>query len=96
MPDIIFEHKQIDDGYLVEIKIIKIPKDEYHPEGIKYSLVAIDRKSGKRMLGFDNHERKWHHMHKLGKESNYDFVDEWKLIEDFMKEYEKIKERFSK
>ena len=93
MDDIIFEHKQIDNGYLIDMKIIKVGKDKYYPEGIKYSLVVIDRKTGKRILGFDNHERKGHHMHRLKRELNYYFVDEWKLIEDFNKEYEKIRKR---
>lgn len=93
MPDIIFEHRHIDSNYLIEMRIIKVEKDKYYPDGIKYSLVAIDRRTGKRVLGFDNHERKGHHMHRLGKEFRYDFVDEWKLIEDFNLEYEKIKKR---
>jgi len=91
MEDPIFQHKQIDNGFLVEMKILKVEKSEYYPEGIKYSLVVVDRKTGKRILGFDNHERKGHHIHKLNREIKYDFVDEWILIEDFNKEYEKIK-----
>jgi len=96
MGDIIFEHKQVDNGFLVEMGIIKVEKDAYCPEGIKYSLVVIDRKTKKRILGFDNHERKGHHIHKLNRELEYGFIDEWKLIEDFYKEYEKIKRRLIK
>ena len=93
MEDIIFEHKQIDNGFLVDMKIRRVKKDEYYPEGVKYSLVVIDRKTGERLLGFDNHERKGHHIHKLKREVKYNFVDEWELIEDFNKEYENIKRR---
>jgi len=93
MKGYIFEHKEIDENYLIEMKIVKVEKDEYNPEGIKYSLVVIERKTKKRLLGFDNHEKKGHHMHKLGRELKYHFIDEWKLIEDFMNEYEKIKRR---
>ncbi len=93
MEDIIFEHKQLDNGFLIDIKIIKVEKDKYYPEGIKYSLVVIDRKTKKRVLGFDNYEKKGHHIHRLKRELKYDFIDEWKLIEDFNKEYEKLKRR---
>ena len=92
----IFEYKQVDNGYLIDIKIRTVEKDKDYPEGIKYSLVVIDRKTSKRILGFDNHERKGHHMHKLNRELPYNFVDEWKLIEDFYNEYENIKRRLLK
>lgn len=75
----------------MDIKIMKVEKDKYTPEGIKYSLVAIDIKTKKRVLGFDNHERKGHHMHKGNREIKYNFLNEWKLIEDFMEEYKKLK-----
>ena len=91
MPELIFEHKQIDNGYIIEMRIIRIKKDESYPEGIKYSFVAINRETKERVLGFDNHERKGHHFHRLGKEEKYVFKDEWKLIGDFMNEYENIK-----
>ncbi|MHB9142587.1 MAG: toxin-antitoxin system TumE family protein [Paludibacter sp.] len=93
MEDIIFEHKQLDNGFLVDIKIINVKKDQYYPEGIKYSLVVIDRRTGKRLLGFDNCEKKGYHIHRLKRELKYNFTDEWKLIEDFYKEYEKLKRR---
>ena len=41
-------------------------------------------------MGYDNYERKGHHVHKGGKEIPYEFVDEWKLIEDFQKDVEKL------
>ena len=88
MREPIFEHKHKDKNCIVEIKIYKMPKDECHPEGFQYSLALI--KDGKRVLGYDNHERKGHHVHKGGRELPYKFVDEWKLIEDFQKDVEKI------
>tara|TARA_B100000315_G_C14437613_1_gene523155 strand:- start:345 stop:635 length:291 start_codon:yes stop_codon:yes gene_type:complete len=96
MEDIIFEHKQIDNGFILDMKVIRIPKDKFHPEGIKYSLVMINKKTGKRLVGFDNHEKKGHHIHRLKKELPYEFVDEWKLIEDFNKECEQMKRRLLK
>ena len=88
MREPIFEYKHKDKNYIVEIKIYKVPKDRYHPEGFQYSLVVI--KDGKRILGYDNHERKGHHIHKDGRELHYGFIDEWKLVEDFQNDVEKI------
>ena len=88
MREPVFEHKHIGKDYIVEIKIYKVPKDEYRPEGFQYSLVLI--KAGKRVLGYDNHERKGHHIHREGRELPYEFEDEWKLIDDFQREVEKI------
>ena len=88
MREPIFEHKHKYRDYIVEIKIYKVPKDKSHLEGFQYSLVLIKR--GKRILGYDNHEKKGHHIHRLGKELSYEFKDEWKLIEDFQKDVKKI------
>ena len=88
MLELIFEHKHRHKNYIVEIKIYKVPKDKWHPEGFHYSLVLI--KDGKRILGYDNYERKGHHIHRYNKELPYEFVDEWKLIGDFNKDVEKI------
>ena len=93
MPEPIYKYKQDEDGYTIEIKIIRVKKDRHNPEGVKYSLVAINKKTKKRELGFDNSERKGHHIHKGEREIKYNFIDEWKLIEDFYEEYEKIKRR---
>lgn len=83
MSEYIFEYKQSDNEYLIEIKIIRVKIDEDFHEGVKYSLVVIDKKTKKRVLGFDN-------------ELTYEFKDEWKLIEDFHREYENIKRRLPK
>ena len=88
MPEPVFEHKHRDKNYIIDIKIYKVPKDKWHPEGFHYSLVLI--RDGKRVLGYDNHERKGHHLHKGSKEMPYEFVDEWKLIEDFYNNVKKI------
>lgn len=93
MSDLIFAHRHIDGDFLIEMTIHRVPKDADYPEGVKYSLVAIDRETGKRLLGFDNHERRGHHMHVGRKERAYAFVDEWRLIEDFMKAYERLRRK---
>jgi len=96
MSELIYEYKQSDNGYLIEMRIIRVKKDNNFPEGVKYSLVMIDKKTKNRVLGFDNERGKGHHMHRLGRELPYEFLDEWKLIEDFYKEYEEIKVRLQK
>ena len=93
MSEPVYEYKHNDNGYLIEIRILRVDKDSDYPEGIKYSLVAIDRKTKNRVLGYDNERGKGHHMHRQGREMPYEFTDEWKLVEDFYNEYEKIKRR---
>ena len=82
--EIVFVHKHIDKGYLIDIKIYSVPKDERHPEGFRYSLVLV--RKGKRLLGYDNYEGKGHHIHRGNREITYHFTDEWKLVEDFMED----------
>ena len=88
MREPVFEHKHRHKDYIVEIKIYKVLKDEFHPEGFHYSLVLV--KNGKRILGYDNHERKGHHIHRGSRELPYEFTGEWKLIEDFYDEVKKL------
>ena len=55
MSEPIFQHKHIFKEYIVDIKVFRVDKDEFHPDGFQYSLVLI--KGGRRLIGFDNHER---------------------------------------
>jgi hypothetical protein len=57
MAEILFEHKEEDTDFKTQIKVWKVKIDEHYPEGIKYSLVVIDKNSMKRVLGFDNHSK---------------------------------------
>ncbi len=90
MSELVFQHKHRHRNYIIDIKIYKVTKDEFHPEGFQYSLVLI--KDGKRVLGYDNHERKGHHIHRGKIRLTYKFMDEWKLISDFQEEVERITE----
>ena len=47
--------------------------------------------NGKRLVGYDNYHGKGHHRHICGREEPYAFVDEWKTIEDFTANMEKIR-----
>ncbi len=94
MAEEIFNHKNIDEnGNITEIKILKIPKTTDNPEGISYSLVYI--KNDKRIIGYDNFgghkiNTNCHHKHIKNRIEIYEFIDEWKLIQDFMDDIKKI------
>jgi hypothetical protein len=68
--------------YVLEQKIFYVDDFRRFPDGIKYSLVLLDRKTTKKVL-MDNHHPKSHHVHLGDKEFEYEFVDEQKLIADF-------------
>ena len=68
-----------------------VPKSPRTPEGYKYSLVYIDT-SGERILGYDNAEGKGHHRHARGKEESIKFESVEKLVTEFLKEVQEIRE----
>ena len=76
-------------GDIIQIRIWEVAKSEEYPDGIRHSLVYI--RDGQRLLGYDNFHGKGHNRHVRDREEAYDFVDEWKLLEDFMSDCEKIK-----
>lgn len=92
MSGLIFHDKKVlDNGHLMEINIWKVRKDKHNPEGFHYSLVLI--RNNKRILGYDNHERKGHHKHIYDKELKYNFEGIDKLLKDF---YNDLKEMAGK
>jgi len=74
----------IDDVSFIEVKIWEVPVSEYKPHGFKYSLAYIE--NGKRVIGYDNAERKGDHKHINGVQCEYLFIDEDKLVDDFYKD----------
>ncbi|MFH1316560.1 MAG: DUF6516 family protein [Candidatus Woesearchaeota archaeon] len=86
----IYKEKQINNNYIREIRVLAVKKDKQHPEGYRYSLVLIDRKTGNRLLGYDNFERKGHHKHILNIEIPYKFISIPKLFQDFEKDIKKF------
>ena len=86
----IYTHKRIyPNGDIVELKVWKVARSKDKPHGFKYSLAYISK--GKRVIGYDNAERKGDHRHYKGKEYVYTFTfkDADKLFEDFY--YEDIR-----
>lgn len=78
-----------ENGDIMEIKVWEVPASKDKPHGFKYSLAYIVK--GKRVVGYDNGERKSDHRHIRGKEFRYGFKGVDKLFEDFKKDIEKIR-----
>ena len=88
--EVLLKTKTVDEkGNIVEIKILKVEKTKTEPYSIKYSLVYIE--NGKRVIGYDNYERKGDHKHYLGREIPYKFENVDKLIRDFLDDIKKYK-----
>lgn len=77
-------------GGLVEMKAYDVPKTTSAPHGFKYSLVYI--RGGKRLVGYDNHERKGDHRHYRSDTTPYAFTTVDRLIEDFLRDVGTIRE----
>lgn len=73
-----------------EIKIWEINGSHQYPGNLKYSLFCVDKRSGKILVGYDNHFPKGHHKHINQGEINYDFVDLATLLSDFWKDIRKL------
>jgi len=85
----LIKHEKITDelGNTVEIKMWKIPQSgKRNQQTFKYSLVYIV--NGKRVIGYDNAERKGDHRHYGNKEEPYEFISLKKLAEDFNSDIE--------
>lgn len=67
--------------YVLETKIWLLD-DHRYPSGVKFSLIFIDTKTGRKVL-IDNHHPKGPHIHLDDDEFGYAYVDEKKLIADF-------------
>tara|TARA_Y100000310_G_scaffold342430_1_gene445665 strand:- start:369 stop:659 length:291 start_codon:yes stop_codon:yes gene_type:complete len=91
MSELVFREKKVlSENRIVEIKIWQVKKDEFNSEGYHYSLVYV--KDGKRVLGYDNHERKRHHKHVHNEELGYNFTTKERLFEDFYNDLRAIME----
>ena len=64
------------------MKLWEVAKTNKYPDGIKYSLIVINLKTGKKVL-MDNHTPKGHHYHLDDTEVEYQFNGVDQLIEDF-------------
>ncbi len=71
-----------EDGWLIGIKVWKVPVSKYSPDGVDYSLALISP-HGERMVGYDNHWPKGHHRHFQGEEQSYVYRGVDQLVTDF-------------
>lgn len=66
----------------MEQSIHAVPLDNRYPDGVKYSLIFLDSKTGDRVL-LDNHQPKGPHVHLGQEEISYEYVDDERLLTDF-------------
>jgi len=67
--------------FVMEIKVWRVA-DKKYPHNLKYSLVFIERATGRKVL-MDNHYPKKPHLHLDEIELPYKFVDVGTLLDDF-------------
>jgi hypothetical protein len=64
------------------MEVFRVDDPDRFPEGVRYGLVCVDRKTGMRVL-MDDHHPKGHHQHVGEIESPYEYRGLDQLIEDF-------------
>ena len=80
---LIYYLKEVVQGrYVLEQAIHAVPLDNRYPDGVKYSLIFLDTKTGDRVL-MDNHHPKGPHVHQGKAEIPYEYIDDEKLLTDF-------------
>jgi len=94
MPPVIFEDRDVVGAgkYLQEVRISTFSSGADFPEGVRYSLCLVERKTGEVVLLYDIHRGKSHHRHLRGQETLYTFADEETLLTDFLHEVDLIVE----
>jgi hypothetical protein len=81
--ELVYWHKaRLHERYILEMQIHRVARSTRYPDGVKYGLILVDSKTGKRVL-MDNHHPKGPHMHLNDQEIFYEYIDEEKLIKDF-------------
>lgn len=78
-------HSQTEEIAVAELKVFNLPVSRFYPEGIKYSMFLVVKKTGRIVVGFDNHRPKGHHLHIRDQEVVYNFVSVDRLVDDFWK-----------
>ena len=79
-----------EDDNIIEIKMWEVEASPDKPHGYKYSLVYIVK--GKRIIGYDNAERKGDHRHYGDRIELYRFESLEKLTKDFYLDIQKYRE----
>jgi hypothetical protein len=79
-------------GYIEEVKVWSVPVTDKYPEGIRFRLVLVDRRTGDIALLHDNHWPKGPHAHAGGAETRYRFRGVEQLLMDFQAHVARIEE----
>jgi len=79
-------------GYIEEVKVWSVPVTEKYPEGIRFRLVLVDRRTGDIALLYDNHWPKGPHVHTAGAETAYRFRRVERPLKDFLEHVARIEE----
>jgi hypothetical protein len=59
---VLWHKARLQDRYILEMAIHQVGISAKYPDGIKYGLILVDPKTGKRLL-MDNHHPKGAHIH---------------------------------
>jgi 5-methylcytosine-specific restriction endonuclease McrA len=89
MAEVLYELKrETDEGDTIQIRILKVAKQDKYPEGIRYRLALIHKE--KRVLGYDNTYPEGHHKHSVSfrghEKTRYAYADVETLLKDFRKD----------
>jgi hypothetical protein len=77
-------------GYLMEVKIYKVPVSAKNPYGYRFRCFMVDPVSGEELVGYDNHWPKGSHRHFRGVEEPYAFQNLETLLADFERDCERV------
>ena len=77
---------------VAETSIARFPPGAKNPLGLKYRLQLYREDTGETLVRYDVHHGKGHHRHFPGEEQPYEWGSVERLIEDFRKDTERIKQ----
>ena len=77
-------------GYILEVKIYKVPASKKNPHGCRFRCFMVDPLGEEEVVGYDNHWPKGPHRHFRGKEEPYAFKNIETLLDDFRRDCERI------
>ncbi len=77
-----YQKSLIRERFVLEVSIHDVGLSLKYPERIKYGMICKDLKTNRYVL-MDNHHPKGPHVHVNDDEFVYNFVNEYRLMEDF-------------
>ena len=77
-------------GYIMEVKIYKVPASKKNPLGYRFRCFMVEATTGEEIVGYDNHWPKGPHRHFHGREKSYSFQNIETLLNDFERDCEHV------